>query len=130
MRNAKLPRVKPGDLITAEHINRLFSEAERLANIQVAYPLESHSNDGNTTIRVVSQSEAWIKITSAATGTAYAWTEQIEQSGGTWTNGPRSGTTSSDPAYEANGSTSVTLNRIVRARKRSVGGWVFEFGEC
>ena len=41
----------------------------------------------------------WAKLTSS-TETAYAWTEQIEGAGGTFSDGTRTGTTTVNPAYE------------------------------
>lgn len=126
----KLPRVKAGDLIYAEDYQRLAAAAEKVANLRVAAPLELIDIPGAYMLRLSRTPETWIKITGAPSGTAYAWTEQVPQSGGTWADGPRSGTTSVDPAYEANGSTAVPANRIVRARRNDGGAWIFEFGEC
>lgn len=126
----KLPRVKPGDLILAEHYQQLAAATEKVANLRVEAPLELFDVPGGYLVRLAKTPDTWIKITGSPSGTAYAWTEQVPQSGGTWTNGPRSGTTSVDPAYEANGSTSVPANRIVRARRNDGGAWIFEFGEC
>ena len=48
------------------------------------------------------------KLTSSS-GTAYAWTEQIEAAAGTFTNGTRTGTTTLNPAYELNGKRNLDL---------------------
>jgi hypothetical protein len=52
----------------------------------------------------------WAKLTSRGAGANYAWTRQIATASGGWSDDTTlSGTTSSDPAYEVNGNTTLTL---------------------
>lgn len=71
---------------------------------------------GGVAIGEATRLEVWGKLTGHS-GANYAWTEQV-RSGGAWTNGSRTGTTSAQPFIEANGITtiSVTGNVIVKAR--------------
>ena len=133
---ARAPRpgqpIRPGEEISAQWLNSLQS---LLKSGQIVLApgcgLElKHTADGGQEIRAVYTNAIWIKITGAASGTAYPWTQQLEAASGTWTNGTASGTTTTDPAYEINGNTSVASGTIVRAWRSAKGDLRFIGSTC
>jgi hypothetical protein len=48
-------------------------------------------------------------------GVKHPWKQVIAQPGGTWIDGPRTGTTAADPAYEINGSTATLTGKRAKA---------------
>lgn len=120
------PPAKPGGEISAEHIQAILDIRDSLV-IDVQPPLY---RDGNT-VYLQELDRFWAKITGAPTGTAHPWLEQIPQTGGTWADGPRSGTATTDPAYEVGGSTATLTNKIVEmTREEASGDLRFKFGVC
>lgn len=116
--NINIPDPKPGDPLRAEHIKALLELRDRLT-VSVAPPL-AQAPDG--TIYLPDGGGFWAKITGAPSSGKHPWLEQIPQTGGTWTDGVRTGTTSTDPAYEANGSTSTLTNKKVWLRRDKASG--------
>jgi hypothetical protein len=121
---------KPGDQILAGHIAALYEALDDL-EVHVVAPL---AKDSEGTIYFASDPGMWIKLTSRS-GTAYAWTEQLAQTGGTWIAGPRTGTTAMDQAYDLNASTTVPTTgptpTIVRAwRDLATSELRFAYGSC
>ena len=55
----------------------------------------------------------WLKLTSVASGTKYAWKEVVPATGGTWSDEGTTGSTTVDPAYEVNGRTTLTVDGAV-----------------
>jgi hypothetical protein len=123
-----IPDVKPGDYFTLKLINSLIDEVNRLNRLSVAGG-EAYDLPGcGVGVRPSEPDWIYAKLTSQS-GSTFAWTEQIPASGGAFTAGSRSGTTSSDPAYEANGaSPTLPLNAVLR-RARG-GSWIFVVGGC
>lgn len=113
-----LPDPKPGDVLKAEHIKALL-EIRRNSRVRVAPPL-AQMPDG--TIYLPDSDGFWAKITGAPTGAKHPWQQVVGQSGGTWANGAASGTTSTDPAYEANGSTATLTNKYVWLSRDKASG--------
>lgn len=128
----KFKRQKPNQVIQARTINRPLEAIERLDKLSAAAPLEVNRAGGRIMIRDTTPRGRWIKITSAVSGTKYAWSEIKWSSGGTATvySGLSSGTTTVNPAYEAQLSTTVPLNSIVWAEPIADGGVVFRYGAC
>lgn len=75
-----------------------------------------------------------VKLTAkdAGAGSHFSWTEQIATAGGTWADGPRSGTYSADPLVELNGNAGITLGGTIRARawRDDAGTLRFQRGTC
>lgn len=122
----KLPRVKPGDPITAADFNRLIDAADqcRLTVGQGGRLNLSATPDGYVLNAVVSE-PIWGKITGPLSGGTYPFTEQFPDSGGTWTVG-----TLSDVAYEAEGNPSVATDTYVQLWRSASGDWRFLAGTC
>jgi hypothetical protein len=113
----RLPRVAPGQEIQAEHLNALFDLAEGLGlTAEASGGLRITSGPAGRQLALRRRFQGWIRLTSNS-GTAYAWTQQLSQASGTWANGALSGTTTSDPAYPANGETTIAANTIVWAER-------------
>lgn len=120
----KMPRVNPGDDIRAEHVNAIYEAAEGLGlTVDASSGLSLLTGPGGKHLGVSRRFRGWIKLTSNS-GTAYAWTQQVAASGGTWTSGGMSGTTSADPAYPANGETTIAANTIVWAERAPTSGTI------
>lgn len=128
----RLPTVLPGDEILAEHITALYDLVRRLqVSVAANSGLVMDSGAGGVALGLALAEGFWIRLTSNS-GNAFAWTEVIPQSGGTWVDGYRSGTSGSDPARELNGNTSIpALPLIVRAWRAPASHEVlFHLGSC
>lgn len=125
----------PGERLTASELNALRAEVARLGRISFVPPLGGAIEQGGVAIWYDAPWAGWVKLTSGGTGGKYAWTAQVETSGGTWANAPGNlnGTTSVDPAYEVNATTTVPLspNPVVWAwRDAGSGKLLFQMGSC
>lgn len=128
----ELPNPRPGDEIEARHLALLYDALRRVAlSVAGNSGLSLDSGDHGTIIGFTGDDGFYIELT-ANSGGAYAWTEQLADGAGTWVAGYRSGTTSTDPAYEMNGNTSIpSLPQIVHARRLpSSNAVVFQLGSC
>ena len=130
-----LAEFRSGYALTARQLNALLDEIERLGKITAAAPLSVQIGDGGIAFAAAFAEIWWLKLTSAGTGGAYAWTRQIAVTGGTFANHPdgRTGTTSADPAYEinANASVNLTTNQYVKAWREPVTLELrFQAGTC
>lgn len=121
-----------GEVPTAAHFNELVEAANAAqAGVGVATGNQSEGLEmvmigGKRCYRARRPLVAWFKITGTVTGVLHPATEQIEQTGGTWANGPRVTT-----LRETNGSTADLTNKIVRAWKdRQGGSWWFTYSAC
>lgn len=122
--------VQPDDYIKAEHIEFLRELARDLgvksqgSNVAILGP--------GLAVPVWSPG-LYILVTAYLTGSGngYAWTESIFTGSG-WASGPRSGTTTVDPAQEINGNIfSIPTGGIrVRAWRSEGGSMLFQFGAC
>ncbi len=109
--------IHPGSPIKASVWEEIRRIAVRFSKFSVSYPLELVNTKGGMSLRMRDRSEEiWIKITSGGTSGKYAWTQQLPAADGTWTDGETTGTTTTLPAIEVNGNTSVPTNTRVLAR--------------
>lgn len=128
-----MAQIKPfaqGEVLGASHLNQLVDafngESEGVATGETSGGLEVVQIGRRRVLRARRPLEGWFKITGSPTGSAYPATQQVEQSGGTWANGPRTTT-----VRETTGSTSVPANSIVRAWKDGTGrSWWFTYAAC
>jgi hypothetical protein len=124
----KLPEFRPGRRLAAADLNDVAEAVRRLARITVGAGLSLEDGPTGPHIALTVGQPMWVKIGSGS-GASYAWTEQI-RSAGAWINGPRSGTTSADPAIESSGLATVPTNTIVLARRNVSGEILFESSSC
>jgi hypothetical protein len=130
MNGPELPHATPGSPYRASDQNRLVDAIERIQRIGVGSGLSASVGPYGTLITRDEPERLWAKITSVS-GSAWSWTEQIATTGGTWTDGPRSGTATDDPAYEANSATPGTVPMVVlMERAIETGELVFQAGSC
>jgi hypothetical protein len=128
--------VKAGDPIIKDAWDRLADMVERALNVGVdpTGGLHAFSGPFGTSISRARPQEFWIKLTSHGSSGQYAWTEQVPAAGGGWTDGARSGTTTVDPAIEANANTGLTADSaapIVWAwREKATGELRFQGDAC
>lgn len=121
----RFPDATKGGPITAEHV-RALREAVRSLDLVLVPPL--YRGPGGA-ICLMSKPGFWIKITGAPSGAKHPWVQVFPTSGGAWTNGAASGSTSTDSAYEQNGSTATLTNKVVRAwRDHATGEVRFQYG--
>lgn len=116
-----LPAWRKGQPLQRASINQLVDHANSLSSI-VGGPGIAVTRTGRSVTLALDGEPGLIaadtlfpaRITAADSG-AHAWTELQPTTGGSFQNKPagRSGTTSSNPAYEVNGRTSVPANTIV-----------------
>jgi len=122
-----VPNPSPGDDILPEHVLAILEVAKRLIK-GVVPPL---TLDGEGNLMINEDQCFWAKITGSPTGTAHPWIGQIPATGGTWSDDTISGTASSDPAYEANGSTAdLTGKYVYMKRERGSTELRFIYGAC
>jgi hypothetical protein len=111
----RLPRVNPGDILTAELLNSLFDEARRL-NISLGPNLLMAETKTGVTLTALCLDQTFIKITGPAVETAsgmqgYPWTLMIPVAAGGWeaslitgtADVDGSGVPEDDPAIESTG---------------------------
>lgn len=122
----KLPRVKPGDPITADLFNRLIEVAEscRLSVGQGGGLSLLSGPDGYTLTAQVSR-PVWGRITGAIADGLYPFTLQHEAPAGAWIDASLTG-----HAYEINGNLAVPVGAYVRLWWTSSGDWRFLAGSC
>lgn len=124
-------RQQPGKPIRAQTINDPLDAIEAAMKLSVTAPLGSWQTRGGTVVYSQDpQKPFYAKITSGTSNGPYAWTEQIPQSGGGWTNGYSSGTSSQDPAYNTLAVTPSTLPVVVELRRDTLGILRFSIGSC
>lgn len=125
-----IPLFKPGQRKIREALNSLVRVHNAIVNMTVAGGLQVSIDDAAIVIVAPPCSGMWIRITGAA-GTAYSWEEVVRDDSGGWETQGESGTTSDDPAREANDYTGVTVGTIVRATRHPQSGEVlFEISNC
>jgi hypothetical protein len=127
----KLPRVRPGDVLRADDINRLYDEVRRLQlSVGSGGGLTMSQTPTGTALGFAGARSLWVKVTGNAAG-AYAWVEQVPTGPGTWTDGPAGGTTTTDALREVNGNATIATNTIVRAwRAPSSGKILCQYDHC
>lgn len=114
-----LPRVNPGDAVTAAIINSA-SEALEQQRILPGAGVKVADTGQGVAISVDGIVGFWAKVGAVSTSgaaPAYAWTEQITQDGGTWVDGPRAGTTTDNPARESTANATVASGTIAWFRQ-------------
>lgn len=124
----ELPRVQPGDPITADHYNAI---ADALMELGIDVAIGGGLNLSGNTLSKYRKAERWIKLTSVSgsgSSAVYAWTTQL-RAGGAWVDGLPVGTTTDNPAIRENGTNALTLPTIVRAWQE-VDGLHFLASDC
>lgn len=120
------PPAKPGEPILAEHIQAILEIRDKLVT-EYAPPLARNGD----VVYLDALDVFWIKLTGAPSGSAHPWTEQLPDTGGTWVSGYDTGSTTDDPAYEVNGSTTDLSNLIALAWRDPTSGEVrFMYSVC
>jgi hypothetical protein len=90
-----------------------FAWVKKLAQALVIHVLPPlHYDPSSDTISLDEDDEFYARITGAPAGASYPWHQVLPGSGGTWTDGPRSGTTTTRPIVEINGVTTVGTVRV------------------
>lgn len=117
-----LPRVKPGQPITAGLFNALV-EAANAQSLTVAQGSGLAIDRG--VLYATIPGPMWAKITGAISGGAYPFTQQFPAASGAWTNGPLTGN-----AVETTGNTSVATGTIVQVWRTPAGDWRFRASQC
>lgn len=129
MQGRKFSGVKPGQPIRAAMVNQTLDEVQRQGKVSFGGGVSGTSGPNGTIFSVDGPDWLFIKITAINGSNQATWTEQV-RSGGAWVDGPRSGSPSSDPAYEVNGS-SPSLPRIVVAKRAPESGeLIYQSGPC
>lgn len=126
-----------GDTLTAKDLNTITAELRRQGKWAGQQGLVNVSEDqgGFRFDANCPDDGVWIKLTSGGTGGKYAWTKVSPDGSGGWNDaaGSVTGTTTSDPAIEQNGNTTITFtpNPVVRAWRDPASGTLqFQRGAC
>jgi hypothetical protein len=120
MPQRRLPRVAPGDQPRAIDVNEPSEELDRQRLVQGPGILISESPGGTTIAVAATAPEFWAVIlsgsgTSGDLGGPYAWRQRVSSGAGlTFQDGPYSGTTAVDPAYESSKNAAVPAGTVVR----------------
>lgn len=126
-------RQEVGKPIEAATINRPLDAIEGLLRAASSPPNDMQMIDGMPLKRHRKRVRYWARITGAPSGSAYPWQGIYSTTGGTWADLPSniSGTASVQPAYEANGVTTLTSGtRIEIEREPATGEWRFQLDKC
>jgi hypothetical protein len=123
---------RAGQVLGAAALNAIRDELIRLAKVSAAAPLFVSDDAAGFHFELDEPEVISIEITGAGVAGAYPWTEQYPVEGGGWTDGPRSGTTLVDPAWEANLNATISSETIIlRAFRDPITGDLrFERGDC
>jgi hypothetical protein len=128
-----LPDFKAGQVLEAEELQQLSAAADSANNLRVdaASGLQAIALPSGTAIRRRREMVAWVKVTGGGPLASYFGTEQLEQAGGAWANGPRTWAAGGQTLLEINGNTAVPTSgsTIVRAF-RDRRNWYFAYGAC
>lgn len=130
-----------GDPPGAEWLNQLVAAgiASRIT-VDPASGLEMTTSAYGCTISLAETPDVEFKVTFVGPSGSYSWIEQICAAGGGWTDGPRKGFCSSDPArsgappdpaWEAGNNVALPPGwRDVGRRDKAVGRLTFKAGTC
>jgi hypothetical protein len=127
----RLHRFRAGDALSARALNLMLAEVERLGRITAVPPVAILQDDvsGIAVGPDFADSQIFVKLTGSAGG-AYAWTQE-SRGGGAWGDTTRTGTTSADPAIEANGNGAVPIGTVVPAWRDTLSGeLIFQLAAC
>jgi len=121
-----VPRVKEGDVVTAEAFNRLV-DAANASTLTVAQGsgLTLQSSPDGYVLGTTVMLPFYGKITGPISSGKYPFTVQIPAAGGTWQASPQTGT-----AWEVAGNTSVATNTYVKMWRTAAGDTRFLAGTC
>ena len=128
-----LPHTRKGQEFTSAMWNEIVDELTRLSRLSVA---GASSDDQPIGQSIVPNAPEWFyaQITAQSGSGAsaqFTWAEQYPTASGGWTAGVRSGSPTSDPAYEINGTTPAALPFVaVLRRDESSGTLLFEASTC
>lgn len=111
---------KPNQQLSARDLSEIVAELKRLSQFTAAGPLASSNGPNGTDIQYAGPDQGiWIQLTAAGSAGAYSWKRVVPAALGTWVDavGNEQGTTTVDPAQEANQveTVNLTTNPIVRA---------------
>jgi hypothetical protein len=110
--NRNIKRYNPGTTpLSAEDLNKRASWVDWFSKLTVKAPLKLSKTAGGPVLSLRDRSGMWIQITGSTAG-AYAWKEVLPQGGGTWADGELDGTATNWPAYEVNGRTVATGQKV------------------
>lgn len=127
-----LPDWRPGDEVTADGLNATNDAVRSLElSVDPNSGLEIRSSSFGRHLLDRRPREMWVKLTAAAVSGSYGGVQQVDQTGGTWADGPKTFTAGDGQLREVNNSTTVPTSpaRIVRAWRDKVC-WRFEYGAC
>jgi len=129
----KIPRVEPGKPILTRSINGIVNAVNRLRMMQVTPPLSLSDGPIGPVLRNDLYGGFWARLTGHS-GNAYSYQEVTWQGGTTVdVTGGRTGTTSTRPAYEVNGITTLATGWVDYLRPGAPGEYVFQsvkYGTC
>ena len=133
MPTERVPRITFG----VDKLDRLFaswaSAIQRALTISVAAPLNIRTDQTGCQLWITLPQRTWAQLTASGNDGSYSWTEVTDDGSGGWTSMPggRSGTSSSDPVWEANLNPDLDLPVYVEIeRSRSKGEWRTVYGTC
>jgi len=122
----KIPRVEPGKPILTRSINGIVNAVNRLRMMQVTPPLSLSDGPIGPVLRNDLYGGFWARLTGNS-GNAYSYQEVTWQGGTTVdVTGGRTGTTSTRPAYEVNGVTTLASGWVDYLRPGAPGEYVFQ----
>jgi hypothetical protein len=126
-----IKKVKGGDPYRPADQNKIVDEVMRLGRFTTE-GAEGAALPGGTSVSTAEPEIIFAKVT-AVSSHAYAWQEVFAATGGTWAAGVRTGSTTSDAAYEAN-SVVVTSSLFpfyaILRRPITSYNWIFFADQC
>lgn len=129
MYGVNLPRQRVGAPIRARMLNRTEEVSEQFGRLRVGNGLALQWLAGTPHIRDQQPERFKIKLTSELVAGKYAWTEQVDTTGGGVANGARSDH-GSDYAWEDNATTGLTGKIVWAERSWYTSEVRFQFDTC
>lgn len=122
----ELPRVEPGQPITADAWNALIDAANQ-CNLTVAdnSGLTLFEDEDGYVLGSAILTYYWAITTGPISGGTYPFTQQWPAASGTWTAGALS-----DDAYETTGNTTVPTGTYIKVWETVAGDWRFRAPTC
>lgn len=123
-------RQRVGRPISARAINGPQEAVERMGRMHVAPPLELSWFAGVPFLRSQRIERISVKLGTSYGAGKYAWTQQIETSGGGWSDGARTDG-GVDFAWEFNGNAGLAVGtKVELKRDRYTGEFRFQLDSC
>ena len=126
------PVYRAGEPLSAKQLNERRDRIERLGNLRGGGLIGARESAGGGSLAISEPARFFLKLTSVASGTKYAWKEVVPATGGLWVDTGITGSVAADPAYEVNAHADLTVDGAVyeALRAATTGEVLFRVSLC